>query len=387
MLAYKTDSKPEIFDQVSAISELIAKQHWRKMREILKDSSPDKILQQLIDSEADPRLIVQYFRWLERDFGVLHSLDMHCRMLHLLFVGRVYSQVRKLLNGLVQNEKYSILEIFHKLSVSGDSFWVNSVLFDMLVQAYVRNSKLSMAVEALRRAWDYGFKLSVLSCNPVLSALAEAGDVKGMGCVFKEVIRRRIQPDLITFNIVISGLCKVGQLQKAGDLLEDIKMWGLSPSVVTYNALIDGYCKKGKMGKMRRADALMKEMMSMNICPNEITYNTLIDGFCRDQNLPAAMRIFKEMQDRGLKPGVITCNTLIKGFCADGKMGDALDVRNLMFLLGLKPDIVTYNVLINGYCKKGMLKEARELLDDADDKGLTPTVITFNTLIDGYCKI
>lgn len=237
----KIKPDPEMSDQTLAISELIAKQRWRDLRTAIKQRNPNEILQQLVDSEVDPLLIYRYFSWLERSWGVSHSLDMYCKLLHLLAKGRLFREIRKLMNGLVKNDKYSISEIFHELSsMLGDSFRANSIVVDMLVQAYVHNTEVSLAFEALKRAWDYGFRLSVLPCNPLLSALVDAGDVNGMEYVFKGMLRKKIRPDLITFNTVVNGFCKVGQLQKAGDRLEDIKAWGLSPSVATYNALISG---------------------------------------------------------------------------------------------------------------------------------------------------
>jgi pentatricopeptide repeat protein len=65
---------------------------------------------------------------------------------------------------------------------------------------------------------------------------------------YKEMIKRRIQPNLYTFNILINGLCRAGKLNKAEDVIEDMKAWGISPNVVTYNTLVDGYCKRGSAG-------------------------------------------------------------------------------------------------------------------------------------------
>ncbi|KAH9611591.1 hypothetical protein KSS87_006518 [Heliosperma pusillum] len=305
------DQNPEKSYSISAISELIAKQHWGEIKGILKEKqNPNEILNELFDSEVNPRVILSYFNWVLRNCGFSWDIHVFFKLFRLLGNGRMFGEVRKLLNVLVQSGKFSSSEFFHAISLYGDSARENSVLVDMLVQTYMHGNKVELGFEAVRRAWDYGFRLSVLSCNPLLSALVDEGNVKVMEDVFKGMIRRRVRPDLKTFNIVISGFCKAGQLQKASDLLEDIKAWGLSPNAVTYNILISGYCKKAKVGKMYKADALLKEMVAMNILPNEITFNTIIDGFCKDQNLPAAMKVFKEMQNQGLKPGVATLRHL-----------------------------------------------------------------------------
>ncbi|GAB4835726.1 hypothetical protein Ancab_000636 [Ancistrocladus abbreviatus] len=274
-----------------------AKRRGSELKKVLKDADHIQILQQLFDSNGNPSLILVYFTWLEKDYGVSHSLRQYCRLLHLLANAKLYPKIKRLLNDFVaKKEGHSNSSIFHALSMVDDWFCGNSVLVDMLILAYVKNLKVDLAVEAFKLAGHYGVELSVNSCNPMLASLVDQGKIQVMENVHKVMIRRKVQPDVITFNIVINGLCKAGKLQKARDLMEDMKVWGISPTIVTYNTLINGYWKKGSVGSMYKADALLKEMLSKKICPNEITYNTLIDGFCKDENLPAAMKVFKDME-------------------------------------------------------------------------------------------
>ncbi|GAB4835689.1 hypothetical protein Ancab_000599 [Ancistrocladus abbreviatus] len=355
-----------------------AKRRWSELKKVLKDADHIQILQQLFDSNGNPSLILVYFTWLEKDYGVSHSLGQYCRLLNLLANAKLYPKIKRLLNDFVaKKEGHSNSSIFHALSMVDDWFCGNSVLVDMLILAYVKNLKIDLAVKAFKLAGHYGVELSVNSCNPMLAALVDQGTIQVMENVHKVMIRRKVQPDVITFNIVISGLCKAGKLQKARDLMGDMKVWGISPTVVTYNTLINGYWKKGSVGRMYKADALLKEMLSKKICPNEITYNTLIDGFCKDENLPAAKKVFKDMEMQDLKADVVTYSSLISGLWNDQKIHEALDLRDEMLGCGLQPNFVTYSALINSYSKKGMLKEARELSDDAARQGLAPTAVTF----------
>ncbi|GAB4835734.1 hypothetical protein Ancab_000644 [Ancistrocladus abbreviatus] len=248
---------------ICTISEIIAKRRWSELKKVLKDTDHNQILQQLFDSNGNPSLVLMYFTWLERDYGVSHSLEHSYRLLNLLAKAKLYPKIKTLLNDFVaQKEGHSNSSIFHALSLVDDWFCGNSVLVDMLILAYVKNLKVDLAVEAFKLAGQYGVELSVTSCNTMLAA----------------------------------SVNQAGKLQKARDLMEDMKVWGISPTVVTYNTLINGYCKKESVGRMYKADALLKEMLSKKICPNEITYTTLIDGFCEDENLPAAMKVFKDME-------------------------------------------------------------------------------------------
>ena len=123
------------------------------------------------------------------------------------------------------------------------------------------------------------FKKTKREIEPYESAV---GDVE---YVYKEIRRRKIELDVITFNVMVNWLCKVGKLNKVGDVIEDMKVWGFSPNVVTYNTLIDGYCKMGRVGKMDKAESILKDIVANQVCPNEVTYNILVDGFCKDENV------------------------------------------------------------------------------------------------------
>ncbi|CAL5202125.1 unnamed protein product [Lathyrus oleraceus] len=120
----------------------------------------------------------------------------------------------------------------------------------MLVLAYVRNLEMHSTYEGFKRAQDYGFKLSLTSCNPLLSALVKENRIGDVEYVYKEMIKRSIRPNMNTFNVFVNGLCRGGKLNKAEDVFEDMKAWGVLPNVVTYNTLVDGYCKRGGAGKM-----------------------------------------------------------------------------------------------------------------------------------------
>ncbi|KAF4354011.1 hypothetical protein F8388_009903 [Cannabis sativa] len=386
--------KPQLLEasssefSISLVSELIANQHWSKLKTHLEDMNPIKFLHHLFESNVDPELIMRYFNWSQKELNVSYPLELTCRLLHTLARAQKYSRIRAFLDRFVKkNKEHSNFTIFHSLSLYDNYFHhMNTIIVDILVWAYSVNLKTQLAIEAFQRAGDYGYKLSFFTCNPLLSALVKENKIGYVEYLYKEMIKRRIKVNLYTFNIVIKGLSKVGKLNKARDLINDMKAFGILPNVITYNTVMHGYCKMGKSGMMYKADAVLKEMIANKISPCPITYNILIDGFCKDENVLAALKVFEEMKRQGLKPDDITYNTLINGLCTEGKLEEACALRDEMVGFSLKPNVITYNAFINGFCKKKMVKEAVELFDDIISQGLSPDVITFNTLIDTYCR-
>jgi pentatricopeptide repeat protein len=260
----------------SVIVDLIENQHWSQLKPLLKPTSPSHFLQQLFDSNLPIDTIFTFFKWSQHEFQISHSLPHFCKLLTLLAHDKKYSKIRSLLHTFVKYwQLNSNSSFFHALVTCSNDFCVNSVIVDMLILACVNNNKLDLALEGFKRSVNYGIKLSLVSCNPMLGKLVEEGKVRVLEFVFREMIKRRVEINLITLNTVINGFCKAGKLNKAGDVVEDMKIWGLLPNVVTYNTWINGFCRKGGVGKLYKADALLKEMVEKGVNPNEITYTIL----------------------------------------------------------------------------------------------------------------
>ncbi|KAJ4866679.1 Pentatricopeptide repeat-containing protein [Raphanus sativus] len=376
-------------DDVALIADLIEKQHWPKLRLHVKDTNPNELFHQLISSNLDPDLCLRYYTWLATNNhrNISLSLELTFKLLHSLANAKRYSKIRSFLDGFVKKRsEHSVHSILHAISLC-DNLCVNSILADMLVLAYANNSRFELALEAFKRAGYYGYKLSSLSCKPLMVALLKEKRFADVEFVYREMIRRRIQPDVFAFNVVINSFCKRGKMSKAKDVMEDMKVYGASPpDVVSYNTLIDGYCKLGGMGKMYKADGVLKEMVESEVSPNLTTFNILIDGFWKDGNYSGSMKVFKEMLDQDVKPNVVTYNSLINGLCSVGKVSEATCMHDKMVSAGVQPDLITYNSLINGFCKNGMMKEALDMFASLKGRGIVPTATTYNMLIDAYCK-
>ena len=220
---------------ISTISELLSKQHWSELRPLFKTTKPAIFIDQLFNARVDSELVLRFFQWSQKEFRISYGLETTAKILHLLANSKRYSKVRSFLDKFVKNEKHTVSSVFHSLLSVSVRPCTNALIIDMLILAYARNLQIRAACETFRRSHDYGYKLSLNSCNSLLSGLVKENETGEMEYVYKEMIKRRVMPNLITFNIYINGLCKAGKLNKAEDVIEDIKAWGFSPNVVTYN--------------------------------------------------------------------------------------------------------------------------------------------------------
>ncbi|KAJ6354217.1 hypothetical protein OIU76_003126 [Salix suchowensis] len=237
------------------ITNMISNQHWSKLKVHLQNTDPNTLLLQLLNSGADPELTLRYFTWSQKEFKLSHSLELTFRILNSLALAKKYSKIRSFLHKFVKYEKdYSVSAIFHAISMSGDSFCVNSILADMLVLAYVQNLKILRGFEAFKRAGDYGFKLSLISCNPLLSGLVketENGDVEFVYremmedafALYNMMIVRGISPVVSTCNCLIAE----GSDQTNQESQRRVAREGNLRAALNEKGRIKDFCSKGKL--------------------------------------------------------------------------------------------------------------------------------------------
>ncbi|KAL0703733.1 hypothetical protein Bca4012_070158 [Brassica carinata] len=372
-------------DDVAVIAELIEKQHWSNLKLHVKDTNPNELFHQLISSKLDPELCLRYYIWLANNRNISLSLELTFNLLHSLANAKKYSKIRSFLHGFVKKRSdHPIHSIFHAISLC-DNVCVNSILADMLVLAYANNSRFASALEAFKRAGYYAFKLSALSCKALMVALLNEKRFADVEFVYKEMVRRRIQPNVFTFNVVINSFCKIGKMEKAKDVMEDMKdgfglkeemeREGIVANVETYNCLIGGLCRNGSMEAAKK----LFDQLSGKALPDLVTYHILMDGYCsRGETRKAAMLLKEGISKMGLKPRHLTYNILMEGYCKEGNLKGAANVRMQMEKeRRLRMNVASYNVLLQGYSQKGKMEDANRLLNEMLEKGLIPNRITY----------
>ncbi|CAN1347670.1 hypothetical protein LINPERPRIM_LOCUS41203 [Linum perenne] len=88
-------------ESLSAVTELISKQHWSSLKLLLQTYDPNSLIHDLLDSGAKPELILSYFTWSHRELNLNHSLEVTFRVLHSLAYAGRYSKIRSFLHYFV----------------------------------------------------------------------------------------------------------------------------------------------------------------------------------------------------------------------------------------------------------------------------------------------
>ena len=59
--------------------------------------------------------------------------------------------------------------------------------------------------------------------------------------LLKELDRKKVAPDEVTYNTLMRGLSLQGKVEAARGLLDEMKSLGIKPDFIGYNTLISGH--------------------------------------------------------------------------------------------------------------------------------------------------
>lgn len=375
-------------------------------------------------------LAMKYLDWVvtqQQQHQPLHKIiHIYCITIHILVRARMYTSAKAILHHLSKNGNISTAALFNALMDTYRCCNSNPSVFDLLIKTYINHdaNHLTNAMSTFRSMTNRGFKPSVCSCNSILSAIAKCPQQQqqkmttSVWVFFKEIIRKRIRPNVITFNTVLNSLFMDGKFQKGHYLLEEMVEIGCKPTTATYNILLNCYFKKGKLKDVSRVIGIMRssgikadvytynilirslcedsrasraylclgKMRKQGLYPNEITYNTIIYGFCKENNMEIATKVVDEMISHNLMLNPVTYNTLIHGYCRNQDMDSALRLLKELEEFNLPPDEASYAPILDGFCKISMFDAAVDLLEKMKLKGVVPNRVIYTILIDGFCK-
>ncbi|KAI3805574.1 hypothetical protein L1987_28085 [Smallanthus sonchifolius] len=401
---------------------------------VLQNRMLDASIQQFCINEKDP----------ERGFSILQRLLKIDGILPSSFT--FYTLISCFSRQGKMDRAMEVMELMsdEKFKYPFDGFVISSVIL-----GFVSIGEPELAVEFYENAEKTGVvKMNVVGYTSLLSAYGRlkrfekvydlgckiekdglAFDVVFYGCLVheyfkvgmvvsalekhKEMVGKKIEPNVVCYSILINGFSKEGFVEKAVGFLHKMRKEGIEPNLITYTTIMLGLCKKGKL---EEALNLFKIVEDLGMKVDEFVYATLIDGFCRIYDFDNVFRLLNEMDKKGVHASVVTYNTIINGLCKSGRTNEACEMsRNIsgdaitystllhgyikekdsMGLLmtkkrleeaGIHMDVIMCNVLIRALFMVGSFEDVYVIYKGMPEMGLVPNHVTYCTLIDGYCK-
>ncbi|VFQ63729.1 unnamed protein product [Cuscuta campestris] len=351
----------------SQLFSLLSFPNWQKnasLRRLLPSLSPSHVSSLFSRNPSlDPHTAISFFDYLSSVPSFKLDTQCYLSLLHILIPRRMFQAADRIRVLMVKScesadETKNVVSLFLGMHNTDDHGGGSGLRFE--------------------------FKLNVRSCNTMLMSLSRFMLIEDMKCLYLEMIRRKISPNVYTFNTIIHACCKLGNVTEAEMYLSKICQTGLSPDAHTYTSFILGHCRKMDITSARK---VFDEMPKRQCQRSHVSYNVLMHGLCEAGKVDEAVELFSQMGSDHCGPNVHSYTILIDALCDLNREMEALNLFDKMVEKGCHPNVHTYTVLINGMCKDKKLAEARRLLDAMRERGQAPNVVTYNAMIDGYCKV
>ncbi|KAL0367469.1 UNVERIFIED_CONTAM: Pentatricopeptide repeat-containing protein, mitochondrial [Sesamum radiatum] len=227
-------------------------------------------------------------------------------------------------------------------------------------------------------------KDSPLSSKPRID-FSSINDVDDAVCLFRDMVRMRLQPSVFQFNKLLTVVVKMKQYSVALSLFDKMRQLGAPVDEITMSIAINCYCL---LNRVDFGFAVLGTFFKRGCEPNVTTFGTLIKGLFLVGEIAEAEKLFKKLlYEKLCAPNEVMFLTVLNGLSKAGHILAARDLLGHFENLSCKPDVYAYNNVIDGLCKDKMTDDALHLLSRMIERGISPNIVTYNSIIQGLCIV
>lgn len=202
-----------------------------------------------------------------------------------------------------------------------------------------------------------------------------------MDSVMKEIEKKGLQLDRVTYDFIIRGASFPQSLQYLGAMISH----GFRPSNRSLRAVIGCLCSQGEVEK---ALALGEEMESRNWIQGSVIQSYLFEALVKQNKLPKAVEYLNRLIAKGLTSKSISYDYQIKLLCQNGEPEKASNFLNIMLKKGGNaPDSASFDYLIQGFFGRHEYDLALDLHAEMLQRNLNPSIGTWRTLVIGLSEV
>ncbi|KAG2299474.1 hypothetical protein Bca52824_035946 [Brassica carinata] len=245
------------------------------------------------------KLALKFLKWVVKQPGLEpdHLLQLFCITTHILVRARMYDPARHILKELSwMGDKPSF--VFTALMTTYRLCNSNPAVFDILIRVYMREGRIQDSLEIFRLMGLYGFNPSVYTCNAMLGSIVKSDGDLSVWPFLKEMLKRKICPDVATFNILINALCAEANFKSR------VISWKRWRRVVIPNYSYVQHCAPLVLqkGRFKAAIELIDHMKSKGVDADVCTYNMIINDLCRNSRSAKGYLLLRKMRKRMIYP-------------------------------------------------------------------------------------
>ncbi|WVZ09773.1 hypothetical protein V8G54_014303 [Vigna mungo] len=243
-----------------------------------------------------------------------------------------------------------------------------------LITMYSRCRDLEHAFMVFHRMEEKG----LISWNAILSGYAHVDRTEKVSFLFREMLRKGVEPNYVTIASVLPLCARIANLQHGREFhCYIMKREQFKDYLLLWNVLVDMYARSGKVLEARK----VFDSMSTR---DEVTYTSMIFGYGMKGDGGKALKLFEEMCELDIKPDVVTMVAVLTA-CSHSRLvaeGQML-YKRMKDVYGIVPRLEHFACMANLFGRAGLLNKAKEVITGMPYK---PTSSMWATLI-GACRI
>lgn len=279
---------------------------------------------------------------------------------------------------------HRILEEAHGLEETGgqESKMVDIVSYNTVIKGYAQASEPTKCFDCLHEMMRRKLEPDDITFGTLLDACIVDNDMGAANEVVSLLMDRNRPMDTVMSTLFIKGLVRANCLPKAMDLYEEMKRReGAHPDIVTYSVLIKALVDQHELEK---ALSLLEDLRKAGLEADDIILTHLLEG-CRHSSQHAlGKNLFDDMMAAGVKPSEFTLVTMLK---LHGRCGAHEEARELVKTwedtYALKPSVIHFTCIMSGCLRTKKYDEAWMAYELMCDKGVAPDATTITTLLPG----
>ena len=207
--------------------------------------------------------------------------------------------------------------------------------------------------------------------NIVIDACVRNNRLQEAKSILPRIANAQLKPQAVTMNTILKG-CEPGN---AADAFAWLCGMGIEPNIRTFNVLIE---KEGQSGRWQRALQWFVHMQNLGMQPNNVSYGKLAYAFGMNNQWRLAVDTLDNMFEAGLEPDLVVLGHVMRACQKARQFALVLKVyEQIVDKAGLTPNIRTINLALHAcrYVNREELADVMSLSFAEDDttKKMPPT--------------
>ncbi|CAG8520986.1 5447_t:CDS:2 [Diversispora eburnea] len=280
--------------------------------------------------------------------------------------------------------------ILYKEAKSLGYFCENLFIHNLVAQVLVFNEQIEQTHQILLDIQKLKLKPNMDTYRIIIQLASIQNDSKIAEEVFKEIQKKKLGVDHLTFKYLIRCFCTIGEFERTKRTINLMQKNYMKPNINDYNILIKAYGNGSKLNQNNQdntksftkfsKDYITEKVLEIfniihnsNIIPNDETYYILIEIFTNIGNYEMATKIYNSMSKVSIRPNLEIFHIILRNVIKTQGLNNGVEIfwdqvvksiYNGMWERGMKmKEVKKYEEIIKLLVKKKEFEKVEEIIE------------------------